>query len=292
MIELARLEFRCRWEQAPPRGHVGRALNAWFYGALARYDERLVDALHDGVGQRPFAVALVSEPPEEHLILSGGSPVAHLLPDLAQGLLREGRLQLDGRWLHVEGLVSARTEQFATLVQRHLLRAAAPIPVRLWFRTPAAFHSRGRTLPLPVPDVLFLSLLQRWQSWGGIDLGPGAEATISQCAALRRHRLQSVSVQMEGRFAAFVGVAEFTLVRPEPGYAGLLAALAAFAEFAGVGQKTAMGMGCVRAELLPPAPDRPLGATAPAARAGGRGPRPRHDAARAGAGRAREEDAP
>jgi CRISPR-associated endoribonuclease Cas6 len=269
MIELARLEFRCRWEQAPPVNHVGRALNAWLYGALARCDERLVDALHDGAGHRPFAVALVSEPPEEHLILSGGPPIAHLLPDLAQGLLREGRLLLDGRWLRVEGLVSARTERFTTLVQRHLLRAVAPVPVRLTFRTPTTFHSRGRTLPLPVPEVLFLSLLQRWQAWGGIDLGPGAEATINGCAALRRHRLHSVSVQMEGRFAAFVGVAEFTLVRPEPSYAGLLAALAAFAEFAGVGQKTAMGMGCVRAELLPPATDSPPTATAPAARAAG-----------------------
>lgn len=267
MIELARLEFRCRWEQPAPRNHLGRALNAWVYGALARCDERLVDALHGGVGQRPFAVALVSEPPEEYLVLAGGPPVAHLLPDLAQGLLREGRLALDGRWLRVEGLASARTERFATLVQRHLLRAAAPVPVRLTFRTPTTFHSRDRTLPLPVPEVLFLSLLQRWQAWGGIDLGPGAEAAISGCAAIRRHRLHSVSVQMEGRFAAFMGMAEFTLVRPEPSYAGLLAALAAFAEFAGVGQKTAMGMGCVRAEILPPATARPPTATAPAARA-------------------------
>ncbi len=255
MIELARLEFRCRWEQAPPRTHLGRALNAWFYGALARHDERFVDALHAAGGQRPFAVALAPEPPGYQLVLSGGPRVAHYLPDLAQRLLAEGRVLLDGRWLAVEGLVAARTETFAALVQRHLLRAARPVPVRLEFRTPTTFHSRGRTLPLPVPDVLFLSLLQRWQAWGGIDLGPGAEATVSQCAALRRHRLQSVSVQMEGRFAAFVGMAEFTLVRPEPSYAGLLAALAAFAEFAGVGQKTAMGMGCVRAAVLPPAED-------------------------------------
>lgn len=259
MIELARLEFCCRWEQAPPRTHLGRALNAWFYGALARHDERFVDALHAAAGQRPFAVALMPNVPGEQLVLSGGPQLAHLLPRLAERLLAEGRLQLDGRWLLVEGLVAARTETFAALVQRHLLHAARPVPVRLEFRTPTAFHSRGRTLPLPVPDVLFLSLLQRWQAWGGIDLGPGAEATIVQCAALRRHRLQSVSVQMEGRFTAFVGMAEFTLVRPQPSYAGLLAALATFAEFAGVGQKTGMGMGCVHATVLPPADEQEHG---------------------------------
>lgn len=272
MIELARLEFRCRWEEAAPRNHLGRALNAWLYGALARRAERLVDALHASTAPRPFTVALLPEPPEERLILSGGPPVAELLPAVAEGLVREGRLLLDGRWLRVDGVAAARTEQFATLVQRHLLRAVAPVPVRLRFCTPTTFHSRDRTLPLPVPDVLFLSLLQRWQAWGGLELGPGAEATISQCAAVRRHRLQSVSVQMEGRFAAFVGTAEFTLVRPDPSYAGLLAVLAAFAEFAGVGQKTAMGMGCVRAELLPPAAGRPpVAAPAAAARAGAKG---------------------
>jgi CRISPR-associated endoribonuclease Cas6 len=253
MIELARLEFRCRWEQAPPTRHLGRALNAWFYGALARCDERFVEALHASASPRPFAVALAPELPEYQLVLSGGPQIAHYLPDLAQRLLADGRLQLDGRWLAVDGLVSVRTETFAALVQRYLLHSATPVPVRVEFRTPTAFHSRGRTLPLPVPDVLFLSLLQRWHAWGGIDLGPGAEATVTECAALRRHRLQSVSVQMEGRFTAFTGVAEFTLVRPEPSYAGLLAALAAFAEFAGVGQKTAMGMGCVRTAVLQPA---------------------------------------
>lgn len=252
MFELARLEFGCRWERAASASYVGRALNSWLYGALARLNEHLVNSLHEEAGYRPFSVALVSEPQEEHIVLAGGPRIAHLLADLAQELLRQGRLLLDGRWLLVERIASVRTERFTSLVQRYLLESEAPLPVRLTFRTPTTFHSRGRSLPLPVPDVLFLSVLQRWRAWGGIDLGPGAEATISGAAALRRHRLRSVSVQMEGRFTAFVGTAEFTLVRPEPSYAGLLAVLAAFAEFAGVGQKTAMGMGSVRTEILPP----------------------------------------
>jgi hypothetical protein len=260
VIELARLAFRCRWEQTPS-GHIGRALNAWFYGALARLDQRFVDTLHAASGPRPFALAVAPDPPGCELILAAGPPIAPRLPDLAERLLAERQLLLDGRWLLIDGLAAARTETFALLVQRHLLHATLPVPVRLTFRTPTAFHSRGRTLPLPVPEVLFLSLLQRWQAWGGIDLGPAAEETVARCAAVRRHRLQSVVVQMEGRFTAFTGVAEFTLIQPPPGYAGLLAALGAFAEFAGAGQKTAMGMGCVRADPLEPAP-RP-------ARAGG-----------------------
>jgi len=249
MIQLARLEVTGRW-RGEPRRHPGRALNAWFYGELARVDEALVTALHDAPGTRPFSIALAQDEGETRLILGAGPPIAPLVPDLVEGALRTRRILLDGQWFELERVALCRTETFDTLVRGILLRAGPPVPVRLRFLTPASFHSRGRTLPLPVPEVLFGGLIERWHDWGGMPLGEGAVATIERCVAIRRHRLHTTSVLMEGRFTAFVGEADFTLVRPEPAYAGLLALLASFAEFCGVGQKVAMGMGCVRAWSL------------------------------------------
>ncbi len=262
MIELARLEVAARWAGAPSPRHVGRALNAWLYGALARLDERLVEELHDTPGTRPFSLALWEHDGEATLVLGAGPAIAHLVPDAVERALREGRILLDGRWLLLERVALCRTATLESLVRERLLRQRAPLPVRLTFLTPTAFHSRGRTLPLPLPEVLFGGLLDRWHDWGGMPLGPAAAATIEQCAVIRRHRIRSVSVTMEGRFTAFVGEAEFTLARPDPAYAGLLALLAEFAEFAGVGQKVAMGMGCVRATVLPPARSAPRSAAA------------------------------
>lgn len=257
MMELARIEFRARWAERRPQRFLGRALNAWLYGEMARVDERAASALHQQAGIRPFSAALTEEAGEPQLVLTAGPQAADLLSSVADRIAGTRRILLDGQWLAIENVAQAKTETFRDLVRRHLLRARAPQPVALTFLTPTTFHSRGRTLPLPLPDLVFGSLLDRWHAFEGISLGEAADAVVRDCSAIRRHRIRSASVRMEGRFVAFVGEAEFTLVSPPPEYAGLLAALASFAEFSGVGQKTAMGFGCVRATLLPPRARRP-----------------------------------
>ncbi|GBD22626.1 CRISPR-associated endoribonuclease Cas6 [bacterium HR29] len=252
MIELARVEFRVHWAERAPERFLGRALNAWLYGEVARCDQRAADELHDAPGPRPFSAALVGEHDDLRLVLAGGPRVAPFLSDVADRTVRSGRILLDGHWLLVEGVAEAKTDTFADLLRRHLMRADRATPVRVDFLTPTAFHSRGRTMPLPIPDLVFGSLLERWRAFGGHDLGEAAFDVVRDCAAIRRVRIRSLSVRMEGRFTAFIGSAEFTLVNPPPIYNGLLGALAAFAEYAGVGQKTAMGFGCVRAAPLRP----------------------------------------
>lgn len=254
MVELVRLEFRARWAERHPQRFPGRAINAWLYGELARINQAAADALHDAPGVRQFTAAITEEDSQPKLVLSAGPQAATLLSDVADRLTHTGRILLDGHWLQVEGLALARTETFANLVTTHLLHSHTPRPVRLEFLTPTTFHSRGRTLPLPVPELVFSSLLERWHAFGGIFLGEQVDAVIANCTALRWHRLRSESIQMEGRFSTFLGKAEFTLVRPPPEYCGLLAALAAAAEFTGVGQKTAMGFGCVRTSFPSPRP--------------------------------------
>lgn len=250
MMELARVEIVAQWEERAASRHLGRALNAWFYRALAAVDERVADHLHGAPGTRPFSIALVEDEVGPTLVVGAGPPVAAVLGDVIERTMRGGRVALDGRWLRLERVALCRTATFASLMRQRLLHSSVPTAVRFRFLTPTAFHSRGRTLPLPLPELVFGGLLDRWHDWGGTPLGVGAPMTVEDCAALRRHRLRSVSVTMEGKLIAFVGEAEFTLVRPEPAYAGLLALLGDFAEFSGVGQKVAMGMGCVRVEVL------------------------------------------
>ena len=251
--ELVRVELPVRWEDGPPPSHPGRALNAWFYGCLARRDERLAAELHERSGPKPFTVALAPAHgnPVATLVVTAYGPLA---PHAKAAVEDAHRLALDGRWLVRHGEPRVHTDRWGALASRHLIGKGRPDPVRLEFLTPTTFHSRGRTLPLPVPDLVFGGLLARWQAWASVDLGEGASATATERAALRRHRLWSVTVQMEGRHVACLGWAEYVLVRPEPAYAGLLALLGAFAEYAGVGQKTAMGLGCVRCPPRPAAP--------------------------------------
>lgn len=272
-VDLVRVEVPVVWEDGPPATHPGRALNSWFYGCLARRDERLASELHQRPGLKPFTVALFPTRTSGvwRLVVTGYGPLA----GHAEAIAGEAeRISLDGRWLARRGELEVQWDSWGELASRWLI--AIPrgrgLPVRLEFLTPTAFHSRGLTLPLPVPDLLFGGLLQRWQAWASVDLGQGAPSVLSEHAALRRHRLWTVMTRMEGKHTAYLGWAEFILVRPEAAYSGLLALLGAFAEYAGVGQKTGMGFGCVHAHQHErrddrPAPSRGHQTSAPAARA-------------------------
>ncbi len=255
--DLVRVELPVRWTDASPPSHPGRALNAWFYGCLARRDERLATELHERPGAKPFTIALVSlkdDPVSPRLVMTGcGRLAAHV-----DAIGRETeRLALDARWLERVGDPVVRADRWGDLASRWLVASGRSLPVRLEFLTPTTFHSRGRTLPLPVPDLVFGGLLERWQAWSSIDLGEGARVAVSEHAALRRHRLWTVMTQMEGKHTGCLGWAEFVPVKADPAYGGLLALLGAFAEYAGVGQKTGMGFGCVGTTI--PDGSRPAG---------------------------------
>lgn len=247
--DLVRVEIPVRWVDGPPPTHPGRALNAWFYGCLARRDERLASELHERPGAKPFTVALITlrdEASPVRLVVTGCGPLAAHAEAIG---CEAARLALDARWLERAGDPVVRTDRWGELASRWLIASPRPAAVRIEFLTPTAFHSRGRTLPLPVPDLVFGGLLQRWQAWAPVDLGEGAATVLTEHAALRRHRLWTVMTQMEGKHTGCLGWAEFVPVKAEPAYGGLLALLGAFAEYAGVGQKTGMGFGCVRAAV-------------------------------------------
>lgn len=245
--DLVRVELPVRWEDGPPATHPGRALNAWFYGRLAQADPRTASEIHAMAGDRPFAISIAGAGDSLCLVVSAFGPLAPLLPDIVGG---QERLLLDGRWLLVEGEPRQQSDTWGALASRWLVGAARPVAVRLEFLSPTAFHSRGRTVPLPLPELVFGSVLQRWCQWSSVDLGEGVSGVIVDHVAVRRHRIWTQAVKMVVTQAAFLGSAEFTLVKPPQHYAGLLALLGIFAEYAGVGQKVGMGLGCVRATPL------------------------------------------
>jgi len=125
-----------------------------------------------------------------------------------------------------------------------LLAPAPATRTTLNFVTPTTFRSHGNYLPLPVPQLVFGGLLERWQTWSPVDLGAGAGAAL-EGIVVRRHRLASVAVQLRGLVPGFVGAAEFELRSGGGPYGGLLGVLARFARFAGVGAKVSTGFGCV-----------------------------------------------
>jgi len=129
------------------------------------------------------------------------------------------------------------------------LVANEPEPVRrfdLRFNTPTAFAQQGVHLPLPVPTLMFRSWLERWNHFAPVYLGSDELITyLSQYIMLKRHQIKTRSHQLHrGYVNGFIGdVTLQVLNRADPLLANVANLLVHYAQFAGTGVKTRLGMG-------------------------------------------------
>ena len=116
------------------------------------------------------------------------------------------------------------------------------------FTSPTAFKSNDMQVPVPMPGLVFGSLLDRWNAFSPLPLDPDLRAFAEETVAVSRYQLESQVVPQKNRALRIGGVGRvtYTLLDEEPYYAAALNLLADFALFSGVGVQTATGMGQCR----------------------------------------------
>ena len=123
-------------------------------------------------------------------------------------------------------------------------------------------------MPLPLPEFVFGSLLERWNLYAPLSLPIETRRFAAECLAIAACRIDARGLLLAGgRPTAFTGTVRYAVLRRDPYWLGALATLAAFAPWCGIGIKTSMGMGQIRLDLLGRA-------TVPAAPAAKSGPPP------------------
>lgn len=136
------------------------------------------------------------------------------------------------------------------------LVANEPEPLRrfeLQFITPTAFSRTGNHLPLPLPELMFRSWLERWNHFCAIYLGSDELiAYLSQAIAIRHHRITTRSFTLpRGYVNGFIGNVSLQIAqRADPLLAYIANLLVQYAQFAGTGIKTRLGMGKTVVNLL------------------------------------------
>ncbi len=129
-----------------------------------------------------------------------------------------------------------------------LVCAPAPAQPRLTLRfvSPTAFKQGNVYLPLPVPDLLVNSLVDRWQANTSVPL-PGVPAALARDLAVSHHRIATGKASFRGYgVVGFTGEVTFALpTNSAPEQGQLLQTLGRLAYFGGVGYKSSMGLGTV-----------------------------------------------
>ncbi|MGI0485892.1 CRISPR system precrRNA processing endoribonuclease RAMP protein Cas6 [Pantanalinema rosaneae CENA516] len=220
-------------EQLPPT--VGRAIHALCLRWFSLANELLGTQLHQAENL-PLSLVMKSVSARQLYLRIGllqKSLLAPLLWGLAQDLGTE--LTLTD--------IPCRIGHGVDILQSSTYEALAQLPLQstidLQFLTPTSFKQGKVIQPFPLPELVFNSLLRRWNAFAPLDL---QFPSIEWRGVTAAYELKTYALKMKG--GAEIGAQGMVRYQfADPTQAQIATTLAQFARFAGVGRKTAMGMG-------------------------------------------------
>jgi CRISPR-associated endoribonuclease Cas6 len=263
--------------------HLGRAAYAATLDAVRSVDPALAAHIHDRDGAKPLVCSglLGARSSRDNTLIDAGAAYrvricgltqatsAVLLHYFGLGHLAAGASfaaemplsspvlwDLDHHPFQVVGAVCDATQESWTGQTTYEELAAAsllqqerlPRQVTLEFASPTAFKSGGVTNPIPLPNLVFGSLVERWNAFSPITLSPEMRHFGGEMVGISRYRLESVAVVQKnaGLRIGGVGRVTYTAIGGDRYWLGVMNMLADFALYSGVGMLTATGMGQCR----------------------------------------------
>ncbi len=264
--------------------HMGRALQQLVLKAIGRVDRAGAEQIHEGTTSvRSYTVSalfsLNSMRPVSGPIAPGDAVwfrVSALTDATCIALERyqqeygTGRVELDNADWQIEPIESGSggwsgEATYLNLAARYQsVRPAQSLGLR--FMTPTGFHSKGNTVPVPLPSLVFESLIGRWNAFSPLPMPDLLYPFVDQHVTIGSFRGETCKVILKHGHVeiGFVGEVNYHIVRRnrtldnvDPVLANVLEAnardltgaintLADFAFYSSVGIKSAVGMGMVR----------------------------------------------
>lgn len=252
---------------APAEPFYGREAQGLLLGALRRVNPALAQAIHDSQGPKPLTVSSLLGPKAKglesgrHYFLRftayEAGLAAALWDALNEGPLSPGaQVRLAEAALKVEALAwspedhpwAAATRYDALSAPWLMARRAPARRIRLHLASPTTFKRGEMHLPFPLPELVFGSLLDRWNAFSPVELPQEMRRYAAECIAVSRYELATRSLAMKGGAVrkGASGWIEYYALNPDRYWMALANLLAEFAFFSGIGAGTAMGLGQAR----------------------------------------------
>ena len=248
----------------------GRAAHSLLLNIIRQVDDVLAATLHEtNGGPRPFTASTLIGPSTRSgldkervysLRLTAVQPeVSNHLFQEAQpaGSLSPGAtVELDHIRFRVESSVwepdnhpwAGLTSYLEPSAPYLLAQKTPPRRVSFQFTSPTTFKSAGKHVPIPMPDLVFGNLLNRWNAFSPLAFPEEVHRYAQECLGISRFNLSSrvVPVKGRGRRMGGIGQVTFTSINYDRYWMSVIHTLAAFALYSGVGAGTSMGLGQCR----------------------------------------------
>lgn len=229
----------------PPDEQIHPSMGSIFHGALMEHIGDEAAARFHEQTLRPYSQFVGTS--------SDGTPYWQfgILTDEAYGVLAAGLSGLKKLYLKHKGYAVGlgestciRHETYALFMQKHLSQPV-PTQITLHFHHVTSFKQQGKYVLFPDQRLIFQSLLLRFNLFSPVPLEDGIADVLAYYVPVRDYALQSASFGVEGRaIKGFKGLLTYTLQGDEM-IRRTAALLLDYANFSGIGIKTALGMGAV-----------------------------------------------
>ena len=224
-------------------------------GALMEIVSPEVAAMLHVEGVRPYSQYVYFDKLHRRTLWRIGTLAERAFEAIAEPVLSYGdELYLKNRGYAVT-IKSKRVKKecsYASLYRKAFESPDVPSGVDISFLTPTSFKHAGHYEILPDIRRIFQSLLLRWNEFtSAMELPAGnLEAELAQACYIVQYELHSQIFSVDGkRLIGFGGTMRLRFGKNELANR-LMGLLMGFAPFAGIGIKTAVGMGAVETKLL------------------------------------------
>ena len=244
MLTLAETELHL------PEGILlNQSFGSIFHGALiSELDREWAAKMHE---QRPYS---------QYLLVKEGKPYWRLavlteeaFEHILRPIMRKDSLCLEQKGYEVglDDFHMVKQDSFQGLEERFWTGTDKVHHIDLEFLTSASFKKNGEYMIFPELPLVLNSLIRKWNAYSdSMVLGEerlGDRLAESMC--ITDYRLHTHSFSVEGRrIRAFRGNIRLGLFKDDI-TRRMASMLAAFADYAGIGIKTAMGMGAVHSDI-------------------------------------------
>ncbi len=245
---------------------LGQAGQSLLYRLIQSHDSDLATRIHDTAGLKPLTASgllmgkLQGRDVHIQAEEDGWIRFTGLNQEVSKCLLNivknpPHKVELD----HVQFIVThatinpdehiwAGTTTYQDLSRKFLLSTAKhPRHIALKFFSPTTFRRKGKFLPLPLPDLVFGSLLDRWQLFAHIALHPDVRRFADEMVMVKNFNIRSRAKPYKQRaFIGFTGEVSFQVMNQDHYWISVLSMLAEFSFYSGIGYRTSVGFGQVK----------------------------------------------
>ncbi|OAT87030.1 CRISPR system precrRNA processing endoribonuclease RAMP protein Cas6 [Desulfotomaculum copahuensis] len=258
MTELQKYTFTAACRRAGAvRGLGGAELHGLLFSLLRDFEPALVTEIHEAA-DKPFALSPLTGPgrrekgslhceteKQYRFTLSCLNTEMCALADRLAGYWPGMAVRLGTAEFRGETVTGSCPDGLT--YQDILTGPRPPREITIAFRSPTSFRQLGTQIVFPLPERVFGSLRQRWNSFSPVQLHTDTDFGD---LLVSRYELRTEMVAFDRySIVGFTGRCSYRLPLRYPDFhAGQLQTLARYASLAGVGYKVTMGLG--QAEMI------------------------------------------